>query len=192
MNCSKARAQYKNSEILFAGKVVSKDVSIMSLYLISAPSNINQDIFKDKQRETETISSSGDDIITKEFGSRRSISLTDKTRKKISRKNSLVMDKDNVVGVNNTQKKRKSNTTKTGLRGAETKRQDENLIVDQFESKKLDNETSEDSPSLLPRYDKRRAKYRREKIFRLHKNPTRFSFSIFHQKTGASPSFQSH
>lgn len=190
MNCSKARDQYKNSEILFAGKVVSKDVFIISLYLISAPSNINQDIFK--QRETENFSSSGDDIITKEFGSRRSISLTDNTTKKISRKNSPIFEKDNVAGVDITKKKRKSTNAKTGLRGSETKRQDENLIEDHFESKKLDNETLEDSPPLLPRYDKRRAKYRREKIFRLHKNPTRFSFNILHQKTGASPSFQNH
>ena len=193
MNCSQARDEYKNSEILFTGKVVSTEVSIMSLYLISAPSNINQDIFKDKQRETENFSSSVDDTVTKGFGSRRSISLTENKRKKISRKNSLDIEKDNIAGVNITQKGRNPNSTKTGtgLRGAEIKRQDENLIVDNFESKKLDNETSEDSPPLLPRYDKRRAKYRREKIFRLHKNPTRFSFDILRQRTGVSPFFQS-
>ena len=80
MNCSQARDEYKNSEILFTGKVVSTEVSIMSLYLISAPSNINQDIFKDKQRETENFSSSVDDTVTKGFGSRRSISLTENKR----------------------------------------------------------------------------------------------------------------
>ena len=196
MNCSKARDQYKNSELLFTGKIVSKDVSvyIISLYLISAPSNINQDIFKEKQRETtkeiSNFSSREDDIITKEFGSRKSISLTDKTRNKISRKK-FPFKEDSVEGVNNTQQKRKSNNSKPGLRGAERKREDESLIRDQFESKKLNIETSEEPPSL-PSYDKRRAKYKREKIFRLHKNPTRFSFRILRQKTGASSSIQSH
>ena len=107
-----------------------KDVCIISLYLISAPSNINQDIFKEKQRETSketsNFSSREDDIITKEFGSRKSISLTDKTRNKISRKN-FPFNKDDVEGVSISQQKRKSNNSKPGLRGAERKREDESL-----------------------------------------------------------------
>ena len=57
-------------------------------------------------------------------------------------------------------------------------REDENLIGDQFERKKLPIGTSEDDSLTLPSYDKRRAKYKREKIFRLHKNPTKFNVRI--------------
>ena len=179
---------------MFAGKVFSKDVFLNSLCLISAPSNINQDIFKEKQKETEkeisNFSSSADDIFTKEFGSRRSISLSDKTRKKISR-NFPDVKRDDVEGVKITQQKSKSIDKRPGLRGIERKRNDENLIGDQFESKKLPIGTSEESPPL-PSYDKRRAKYKREKIFRLHKNPTRFNIRILQERTGSSSSFQSH
>ena len=68
-----------------------------------------------------------------------------------------------------TEKEGKSNNKRPRFQGVVRNTEQEVLIRNKFESKKLQTEASED---LLPSYDKRRAKFRREKLFRLHKNPT--------------------